>query len=327
MPIFMRLIAYLFVCLILSISILAGGYYWRSQELVHFLVSQNRTMSLVSPTVVQSRLSISDNIWFPKTSNQIWALEKGSPEITAHAAFFVDSTTGEVLYQKNPHEKYHIASLIKIMTSIITMENTDLDTNLAVSQRAADFEPDKMFLKPGEVLTVKDLLDGVFLVSGNDAAEVLAERVTGKRDEFIELMNIKAEQLGMRDTIFINPTGLEEVKRKQYSSAYDVALMSRYAIKRWPDLLQISSQPYVYIPKNDNHQDYTLYSGINLLTTYPGVIGFKTGYTPEAGLTLVTVAKRDGKEIIGVILGSTERRDDAKKLLDYSFKKLGVKVS
>lgn len=318
MQTFLRSLIYLSVCLILSIGILVGVYYF---------LSRNKDISLISPTIAQSRLSISDNIWFPKVSDQDFSKEKDILDITANAAFFVDANTGEVLYQKNPHEKYHIASLIKIMTAIITMENADMDTNLAVSQRAANFEPDKMFLKAGEVLTVNDLLNGIFLVSGNDAAEVLAERVTGRRDEFIELMNIKAEQLGMRDTIFINPTGLEEDGQKQYSSAYDVVLMSRYAIKRWPDLLQISSQPYIYIPKTDNHQDYTLYSGINLLTTYPGVMGFKTGFTPAAGLTLVTVAKRDDKEVIGVILGSTERRDDAKKLLDYSFKKLGVKVS
>lgn len=319
MPTYLRWVIYLFASLILSVGILFGVYF--------FLLTQNRSINLISPTIAQSRLSISDNIWFPNASDQDFSTEKGVPQITANAAFFVDANSGEVLYQKNPHEKYHIASLIKIMTTIITMENTDMDAHLAVSQRASNFEPDKMFLKPGEVLTVKDLLTGVFLVSGNDAAEVLAERVIGKRDEFIALMNAKAEQLGMRDTTFINPTGLEEDGKRQYSSAYDVALMSRYAIKRWPDLLRISSQPYAYIPKTDTHQDYTLYSGINLLTTYPGVMGFKTGFTPEAGLTLVTVAKRGDKEVIGVILGATERRDDAKKLLDYSFKKLGVKIS
>lgn len=325
MSIFWRRAIYLLVCLILSLGILLGVYQWRSQELISFLF-QHKTLNLISPTSAYSRLSISDNIWFPKVASEDISQDKDLPKITAKAAFFVDANTGEVLFQKNSHEKYHIASLIKIMTAIITMEHTELDTELAVSKRAADFEPDKMNLVPGEVLTVSELLSGIFLVSGNDAAEVLAERVTGRREEFISLMNSKALQLGMSNTIFINPTGLEEDNRKQYSSAYDVALMSRYAIKRWPTLISISSQPFVYIPQTKTHQDYTMYSGINLLTSYPGVMGFKTGYTPEAGLTLVTVAKRENKEVIGVLLGSKERRDDAKKLLDYSFKKLGVKV-
>jgi D-alanyl-D-alanine carboxypeptidase len=129
----------------------------------------------------------------------------------------------------------------------------------------------------------------------------------------------------MKNTHFINPSGLEEEGNEQYSTAYDVMLMSRYAINKFPNLLEISSNPHIFIEKNSEHQDYDLYSGINLLTTYPGVLGFKTGYTPEAGLTLVTVAQKNGKRVIGVLLNSTERREDAKMLLDYSFAKLGVK--
>ncbi|KKQ79679.1 MAG: Serine-type D-Ala-D-Ala carboxypeptidase [Candidatus Daviesbacteria bacterium GW2011_GWA1_38_7] len=148
-----------------------------------------------------------------------------------------------------------------------------------------------------------------------------------EREDFIKRMNIKAAQLDMKNTNFINPTGLEEDNAVQLSSAFDVALMSRYAIKKWPKLIEITSNPQIYIPKTDRHQDYDLNSGINLLTTYPGVVGFKTGFTPSAGLTLVTVARRGGKEVLGVLLGSTDRRDDARAMLDYSFKKLGVKLN
>jgi serine-type D-Ala-D-Ala carboxypeptidase (penicillin-binding protein 5/6) len=130
----------------------------------------------------------------------------------------------------------------------------------------------------------------------------------------------------MKDTLFINPTGLEEDGRDHYSSAYDVSLMSHYAVHTFPLLTEISKEPHIYIPATESHQEYDLYNGVNLLTSYPGVIGFKTGYTPEAGLTLVTVARLEGKEVIGVLLGCTNRRDDAKRLLDYSFKKLGVTV-
>lgn len=303
-----------------------------------FLI-KNENISLVSPILAGSRLSIADNVWFPSPSEYNFSSDKKAPQITATAAFFVESQTGEVLYAKNAKEKYSIASLIKIMTSIITLEHKNINDVMVVSKRAAGFEPDKMFLKPNERLTVKELLLGIFLVSGNDAAEVLAEEVLSKgkefilqnegsearRARFINLMNTKAYQLGMKDTYFINPTGLEEDGRFQYSTAYDVALMARYAIRKWPELIEISSKPYIYLPPTSDHQDYEMYSGINLLTTYPGVVGFKTGYTPKAGLTLVTVARRDGREVIGVLLGSTERREDAKKLLDYSFEKLGVR--
>jgi D-alanyl-D-alanine carboxypeptidase (penicillin-binding protein 5/6) len=187
-------------------------------------------------------------------------------------------------------------------------------------------EPDHMQLIAGEHLTVQELLDGLFLVSANDAAEVLAERTTGRRQEFINMMNGKALFLGMKDTHFINPSGLQENEQDQYSSAYDVALMARFAIKEFPWLLDITRQTEIDLPQTDTHQDYTLHSGINLVTTYPGVMGFKTGFTPEAGLTLVTVAQREGHVVLGVILGSEDRRAEARELLDYSFQKLGVKI-
>ena len=142
-------------------------------------------------------------------------------------------------------------------------------------------------------------------------------------------MNSKAAQLGMNNTVFVNPTGLEEDPENcsgkvpcQYSTALDVAIMSRYLVNRWPEVTKISSQQYVYLEKTPFHQDYEMYSGINLLTTYPGVMGLKTGYTPEAGLTLVTLAKKNNHEVLGVLLGAVDRRDDAKAMLDYSFNKL-----
>jgi D-alanyl-D-alanine carboxypeptidase (penicillin-binding protein 5/6) len=221
------------------------------------------------------------------------------------------------------------------MTVIVALEHKDFSSTYHVTQSASDTEPDKMYLIPNETLTLEELLDGVFLVSANDAAETIAQESALNRTEFIQEMNQKAKQLGMNDTLFINPSGLEEDDPDysadsghtlpQYSTAYDVALMSRYAISHWPHLTDISSQVHILIPQTDTHQDYDLNNGINLLTTYPGVIGFKTGYTPSAGLTLVTLAKKDGHEVLGVLLGATDRRDDAKALLDYSFEKLGEK--
>ncbi len=274
-----------------------------------------KRQDLISPVLGSSK-NISDNIWVPKKAAVNFS---DAPEITAKAAFFMEINTGEVLYEKNANEKLPIASLVKIMAAIVTLENRELSDRLVVSERASAMEPDKMLLIAGEELTIEELLAGIFLVSANDASEVLAEQVTGRREEFIALMNSKAVFLGMFNTNFINPSGLEEDGNKQLSTAYEVAIMSRYAIKKWPKLVEISSSQHIYIPQTTSHQDYDLYSGINLLTTYPGVVGFKTGYTPEAGLTLVTLAKIEDKEVLGVLLGSTERRDDAKTLLDYSF--------
>lgn len=149
-----------------------------------------------------------------------------------------------------------------------------------------------------------------------------AQGKQGNREEFIKLMNIKAKQLGMENSLFINPTGLDEDSHNSYSSAYDMAILTRYLVRYYSQIVEISQTPHIILPKTSNHQDYDMYSGINLLTTYPGVAGFKTGYTPEAGLTLITLARKNGKEIIGVLLGSQSRRDEARELLDYSFKKI-----
>ncbi len=273
---------------------------------------------------------MADNIWTPNLNPFAIPEVKAAPSITGRAAFFVDTNTGQVLFEKNAKERMPIASLTKIMTVIVALENLLPNESaykekvFTISPQAAGVEPDKMQLIAGEKLNLDELLDGIFLVSANDAAEQLAENTTGRREEFINLMNSKALQLGMNDTLFINPTGLEEDSVNQYSSAYDVALMSRYAVKKYPHLLEISSEPHIYLPETITHQEYDLYSGINLLTTYPGVVGFKTGYTPEAGLTLVTIARRGNHEVLGVLLGCENRRDDAKLMLDYSFAQLGV---
>lgn len=303
-----------------GILLLLGFISLRSTE---FLVEK----SLTSPVLGVSKIRLSENIWSPRMEDISAGQFSDAPEITALSALFVETNSGKVLYSKNPSQELSIASLTKIMTTIIALENRNMDDIYTVSDRAASMEPDKMFLVAGEKLTLKQLLEGIFLVSANDAAESIAENTTGRREEFINMMNSKSRQLGMNNTFFLNPSGLEEDHAKQYSSAIDVAVMSRYLIKTFPEIVNISSQPHVYIEPTAYHQDYDMYSGINLLTTYPGVLGLKTGFTPEAGLTLVTLARRDNKEVIGVLLGAVNRRDDAKAMLDYSFKKLGLEVN
>ena len=274
---------------------------------------------LISPLIKQEKV-LGINQWLPDIGlvNQIDA-----PKISAKAALFIETKDGKVLFSKNPNLKLPIASLVKVMTALIALEHKNLNDKFVVSQRAADMEPDKMLLIAGERLTLKELLYGIFLISANDAAEVLAEGTTGDRGEFLKLMNEKSKQLGMNSSLFVNPTGLDEDSGNSYSTAYDLALLTRYSVRNYPEVVDISKTEHIYFPITQEHQDYDMYSGINLLTTYPGVVGFKTGYTPEAGYTLITLARQNGHEVIGVLLNSDYRRDEAKELLDHSFRKLG----
>lgn len=281
------------------------------------LTAIKKQTNLISPILKQEKV-LGINQWFPKAADS----QVSAPEVSAKAALFVDTESGQALYSKNIHERLPIASLVKIMTVLVALERRSMSDLFTVSQRAADMEPDKMLLIAGEKLTLKELLDGIFLISANDAAEVLAEGVTGDRGEFVKLMNSKAQQLGMKDTHYANPTGLDEDSNNSYSTVYDLVVLTRYLIRYFPQVVEISSSEHIYLPVTSNHQDYDMYSGINLLITYPGVVGFKTGFTPEAGLTLITLVRKNGHEIIGVLLGSASRRDEARELLDYSFKKL-----
>ncbi|MBI2018451.1 D-alanyl-D-alanine carboxypeptidase [Candidatus Daviesbacteria bacterium] len=296
------------VCLIIILSALFLSQNFKSES-----------SKLISPVPHSKVLGV--NLWFPK---QVFQKEADEPKITAKSALFIETKTGEVLYSKDANKKLPIASLVKVMTALIALDHRGMDDKFIVSKQASEMEADKMLLIAGEKLTLKELLFGIFLISANDAAEVLAQGTTGQRDEFIKLMNERGKQLGMNDTYFANPTGLDEDSNNSYSTAYDLAILTRYLIREHPEVVEISKTPHIYIDRTDEHQDYDMYSGINLLTTYPGVVGFKTGYTPEAGLTLITLARKNGQEVIGVLLGSEYRRDEARELLDYSFKKLGI---
>lgn len=287
---------------------------------ISIVIKNSKQKKLVSP-ILENEKVLGISQWFPK---EVLDNLENAPAISAKSGFFIETKSGQILYSKNPHERLPIASLVKVMTVLIALEHKKMDDEFIISERAASMEPDKMLLIAKEKLTLRELLDGIFLVSANDGAEALAEGVTGNRDEFIKLMNSKAKQLGMKDTFFANPTGLDEDINNSYSSAYDLVILTRYLIRNYPQVVDISKSEHIYLPITENHQDYDLYSGINLLTTYPGVIGFKTGFTPEAGLTLINLTRKDGHEVIGVLLGSSDRRDEARELLDYSFKKLGM---
>lgn len=262
------------------------------------------------------------DIWLPHLA-QIMANEHKSMQLSAKAVLMYDLTSNTALFEKNSKEQLPMASLTKIMTAIIALENT-LESNTYLVSKDALVGEDSMGLTFGETLTLDELLYGLFLNSGNDAAEVLAAHFPGGRDSFIQAMNDKVKSLGISNTHFTNPSGLQG-DGEQYTTTYDLLVITRYALENFPKLISIASTVERIIPQTTTHKAYFLLNETNLLTSYPGVKGLKTGYTPEAGLCLVTYYEDNGHKIIGILLNSENRRQEMKDLLDYSLTALGIK--
>lgn len=241
--------------------------------------------------------------------------------LTSHAALLMEKTTGQILYAHNEHDALPPASVTKIMTVLLTMEAIDsgriaLDDVVTVSAYAAGMGGSQVFLAEGEQITVDELLKAVCVSSGNDAAVALAEHVAGVTELFVEQMNNRARELGMKDTHFANCTGL--TAENHVTSAYDIALMSRELLLHHP---QIRSYTTIWM---DTLRDGTfgLSNTNKLIRFYDGATGLKTGFTQEAGYCISATAERDGMELIAVIMkGATSdsRNTDAKTLLNYGF--------
>ena len=283
------------------------------------------TKSIVTPLPsLASILGVkgeSNNFWQPKLES---ATSTQKPlNITAISAITYDLTTDRLIYEKESDLQLPMASLTKIMTAIIVLENLDLNEKVVVPRKASEIGEGTMGLSFGEELTREELLYGLLLQSGNDAGETLAMTSGYERDGFLHLMNKKAEDLGLSNTRFTNATGLEG-DGKQYSTVKELVVLTKYALTN-PTFAKIVATYQHEIPVTSGHKAFILYNETNLLTTYPGVKGVKTGYTDEAGLCLVTYLDYQGHKIIGVLLNSQSRREEMAMLLDYSLKELGVK--
>lgn len=244
------------------------------------------------------------------------------PDIGATSAIMYDTVTNKILFEKNPTARLPMASLTKVMTAIIGLENKRSDDTYVV--HASDIVgEDSMGLDAGEKVSLEELLYGVFLHSGNDAAETIASNYPSGRDAFIKAMNDKVQALGLTNTHFTNPTGLEG-DGNQYTTATDLLVMTEYGLTHFPLFAKTAATVTYTISQTATHKEYDLENETNLLTSYPGVKGVKTGYTPEAGLCLITYLEYDGHRIIGVLLNSENRREDMKDLLDYSLKIQGI---
>ncbi|HSX39451.1 MAG TPA: D-alanyl-D-alanine carboxypeptidase family protein [Candidatus Saccharimonadales bacterium] len=247
---------------------------------------------------------------------------KNQPLIDGQAALVVDLQSGNALYELNSRQRRKIASITKIMTAVVALEHKKIDDTMTVSHKAANIGENVMGLSEGEKYSFEDLLYGLVLMSGNDAAYTIAENTAGTTDTFIDWMNMKAKDLGLKDTYFTDPSGLDD---NTYSTAADLVKLTRYALK-FAEFKKVVSTFSYEIPYSDTHKYLYLENQTNLLKTYPGVAGVKTGYTEEAGLCLVTYASNDSKDVIGVVLGSTDRKGDMVLMLDYGYSVLGINI-
>lgn len=236
--------------------------------------------------------------------------------ITARSVYIYDLTDQKALFAKNPELKLPTASTLKILTAIVSLDNSQLDNIFTVSAKAAGVGEDSMLLSEGEQLTVEDLLYGLMLPSGNDAAITLAENIAGIESKFVNIMNQKAKNIGMKNTFFVNSSGLEG-DGDDYSTSKDMTQLAVYSWTNYPLLQKIAGTYNYQIAESDSHKFFDLYNETNLLTTYPGVKGFKPGFTPKAGYCLITVANINNHDIIITMLNSQNRREEMRQILDH----------
>lgn len=235
-------------------------------------------------------------------------------DISAKSAILIEQSSGKILFEKNADERLPMASTTKIMTAIVVLESADPDTVVTIPREAVGVEGSGIYLEEGETLTVSDLLYALMLESANDAAVALATAVSGSVDSFVAAMNQKASELGLSDTHFENPHGLDAAGH--YTSARDLARITAYALEeqRFCQLVstgtaEISSAGKTRCLSNHNR----------LLRTYSGAVGVKTGFTRTSGRCLVSAAERDGMTLIAVTLSAPNDWHDHAQLLDYGF--------
>ena len=227
----------------------------------------------------------------------------------------VDGDSGRILYENNVHDSMLIASITKIMTCILTIENADLDSEVEIGDEVLEMYGTNIYVQVGEKLTIRDLLYGLMLRSGNDASVVLAKNVFGSEEKFVEMMNKKASELGMNYTKFENPHGLDE-STKNYSTAYDMSLLAKYAYNNKTYRKIVSTKKYV---TKSNLKSYVWYNRMSLINDYKYCVGGKNGYTPKAGKTLVSYASKNNMNLIIVSLNDSDIYNNHEKLYNIYF--------
>ena len=248
----------------------------------------------------------------------------------AKSAILIEASTGEVLYSKNANERLAPASMTKMMSLIIIMENIEkgnLKWNdiVIVSKNAASMGGSQIFLEVNEAMSVEDLIKGICVASGNDATVALAEKIAGTEGAFVKLMNQKAKELGLKNTNFVNATGLDA--EGHYSSAYDMSLIAKELV-RHEKILEFSSIYEDYLRKGSSNS-FWLVNTNKLVKFYSYIDGLKTGFTSDAGYCLTATGKKRNMRLISVVMGeeSTEKRSaDTLAMLDYGFNMYNIET-
>lgn len=241
----------------------------------------------------------------------------------AKSTILIEESTGKILYEKNSDEKRAPASMTKVMSMLLIMEALDnkqisLNDEVTISQNAADMGGSQLFLQPNQTAKVEDLLKGIAVASGNDAVVAMAEKIAGSEEKFVDMMNKKAKELGLKNTQFKNPHGLDE--EGHFTSAHDMAIMAKELIKH-KNILNYTSIYEEYLTKSDGTKLWMVNTN-KLVKFYKGVDGLKTGFTQTAGYCLTATAMKNNTRLISVVMGedtSANRSTDTVNLLNYGF--------
>ncbi|WP_440109920.1 D-alanyl-D-alanine carboxypeptidase family protein [Paenibacillus sp. QZ-Y1] len=238
------------------------------------------------------------------------------PSTHAQSAALIDVTSGRILYSKDGDKELRIASLTKIMTAIVAIEHSKLDDKVKVTPSSFAKEGSSIYLKLGEEMTLENMLYGLMLRSGNDAASAIAEHVGGSEEGFVLLMNKKAEQIGLSHSHFMNPHGLDA--EGHYSTANDLARLTAYALKN-PVFKRIVATENKSAPNPNESWEYSWHNKNKMLRMYEGADGVKTGYTKKAFRCLVSSATRNGQQLAAVTLNDGDDWNDHARMLDFGF--------
>ncbi|MDM5338807.1 D-alanyl-D-alanine carboxypeptidase family protein [Fictibacillus enclensis] len=245
-------------------------------------------------------------------------VKAAGPGVSARAAILMEQESGRILYARNEHRPMRIASITKIMTAILAIESGKLSDRVTISDRATRTEGSSLYLKPEEHISLNDLVYGLILRSGNDSAVAIAEYVGGSLDGFVYMMNQKAREIGMKNTLFRNPHGLDD-HDDHYSSAYDMALLTRYAMEN-EKFREISSSVMYRSPQEGEKWERVWRNKNKMLKLYPYSTGGKTGYTKLAKRTLVSTAKKEDMGLIAVTLNDPNDWEDHAAMFNWGYR-------
>lgn len=265
-------------------------------------------------------IAVALGFWLYVRENGAVSTSAAVPGVSAGQAILMDGETGKILYEKNADEKAYPASTTKIMTALITIEtlekyNSPIEQKITVPKVAQGIEGSSIYLKAGEKISIEDLLYGLMLVSGNDAAVALAEIIGGSQENFVLMMNERAAEMGCSSTNFINPNGLFD--ENHYITAKDMAIIAREAMRNETFRKIVAAKSH---RADRQESDYiTFYNKNKTVNEFEGGVGVKIGYTKNSGRTLAAAAQRDGKTMICVVMSAPDWFNDAYRLMEYGF--------